>query len=80
MEDVAQQEAGTEQNDAGFEPELIGGDAGLEDAGNTDGVGDEQADDDGPQDIFDVGEGYMVRLGVAGDGLFNEFSGIANGS
>ena len=32
MKDVAEQEARAEQHDAGLQPELVGGDAGLEDA------------------------------------------------
>jgi hypothetical protein len=60
MKHVSEQEARAEQNDAGFEPELVGGDAGREDARNADGVGDDEADDDGPQNEFNVGEGSVM--------------------
>ena len=78
MEHVAEQEAGAEQDDAGLEPELIGGHAGLKDARDAGGVGDEQADDDGPEHVFDIGKDDVVGLGVEGDGLLNELAGVAH--
>ena len=56
MEDVLQQEAGADEDDAEFEPELIGGDAGAEDRSDAEGVRDDEAEDDGPQDVLDVRE------------------------
>src|ERR1700689_3006393 len=79
MEDVAEQEARAEKHDAGLQPEFVRGDAGLKDARDADRVCDEKAEDDSPEDILDVGEGKVVRLGVGGDGLLNEFSGVAHG-
>ncbi len=79
VEDVAEQKARAEQHDAGLQPEFVGGDSGLKDARNADSVRDEQADDDGPQHVFDVGERDVVGLGVGGDGLLDELAGVANG-
>ena len=77
--DVAEKEAGAEKDDAGFEPEFVGGDAGLEDFGEAEDVGDDEADEDGPEDVFDVGEGEVVGLGVGVDVFFEEFAGEADG-
>ncbi len=43
LEDVAEDEAGAEEDDAGFEPELVGGYARAKDLWQADGVGDEDA-------------------------------------
>ena len=40
----------------GLQPELVGGDASTEDSGHAHGVGDNETDDDGPEDILDVGQ------------------------
>ena len=52
-----------ERDDADLQPELVGLHAGLEDPVHADGVGDQQADQDGPQHVFDVGDGPVVVLG-----------------
>ena len=76
--DVAEDKARAQQNDAGFEPELVGGDACAEDARQADGVGDEHADEDCPEDVFDVGQHEMVSFAVARDGLLDELAGVAD--
>ena len=48
--------------------------------GRLGGVGDNEPDDDGPKNIFDIRKGNVMRLGVSGDGLFDEFSRIAYGN
>ena len=79
MKNIAEKEARAEQDDPGFEPELVSGYAGLKDARDTGSVSDDEADDDGPENVFDVGEGDVVGLGVGGDGLLDELSGVADG-
>ena len=79
LEDVAEEEARAQEDDACFEPEFVSGHAGLEDFGDADGVGDEQAEENGPEDVFDVGEDPVVGFGVGADVLFEEFAGVANG-
>src|ERR1700722_2652478 len=79
MEDVAEQEARAEQNDARFEPELVGGDAGREDARNADGVGNDEADDDGPEHEFNVGERSVMGLSVGVDRQLDEFACVSHG-
>ncbi len=73
--EIAEKEAGAEQYDSGFQPEFAGGDAVLEDSGDTDGVGDGQADEDGPEDVFDVGNDPVMGFGAEVDVFFEEFSG-----
>ena len=77
-ENVAEDEAGAEQDDAGLKPELVRSDTGAEDARQTDGVGDEDAEEDGPKDVFDVGEGDVVGFGVGVDGVFDDLAGVAD--
>ena len=62
--DVTEQKARAEQDDSGFQPEFVGGDAGLENSRDADGVGDDQADDDGPQYIFDIRQRQVMRFAV----------------
>src|SRR5208283_3764187 len=76
--DVTEQEARAEQDDACFQPEFVGGYTGFEDFGEADGVGDGQADEDGPEDVFDVGECPVMGFGVEVDVLFEEFAGEAD--
>ena len=78
FEYVSKDEACAEQDDAGLEPELVGGDTGAEDAGYADGVGDDDAEENGPEDVFDVGEGDVVGFGVGVDGVLDEFAGVAD--
>src|SRR6185312_8029895 len=56
VEEVLHEEAGADEHDAELEPKLVGGDAGTKDAADAEGVADDEAEDDGPEDIFDVGE------------------------
>jgi len=76
--DIAKDEAGTKQDDAGLEPELVGSHTPAKDLGNADGVGDDEADKDGPEDVLDVGQHKMVGLAIAGDELLDELAGIAD--
>jgi len=59
---------------AGFEPEFVGGNAGFEDFSEAEDVGDGEAEEDGPEDVFDVGEGPVVGFGVEIDIFFEEFA------
>ena len=77
--DVAKQEARAEKDDASFEPEFVSRHTGLEDFGEAEDVGDDQANENGPEDVFDVGEGRMVCLGIGVDVFFEEFASNANG-
>ena len=77
--DVAEDEAGAEQDDAGLQPELVGGDAGAEDAREADGVGDEDAEEDGPEDVLDVGQGEVVSFAVAVMDCSTNLPAIADG-
>ena len=76
---IAEQEARAEQHDADFEPEFVGGHAGAENGRNADGVGDGQAQQNGPQHVFDIGENPVMGFGVFADVLFEKFSGVADG-
>ncbi len=67
-----------EEDDAGFEPELVGGDAGAEDAVNADGVGDEDAEEDRPEDVLDVGDDVVMGLGVGVDEVLDELARVAD--
>jgi hypothetical protein len=78
VEDVREDELGADQDDAELEPELIGGDAGAEDGGDGEDVGDEEAEDDGPEDVLDVREVVDVARGVDAEGL-EAFAGNADG-
>jgi hypothetical protein len=78
LPDVAKKKARAEKNDASLQPELIGGDARLEDGGKAEDVGDNQAKKDGPKNVFNVGEDPVVSLGVAVDIFFEEFSSVAD--
>ncbi len=76
--DVAKKEARTEKDNASFEPEFVGGDTGLEDGGEAENVGDDQAEEDGPQDVFDVGENQVVGFDIGVDVFFEEFARVAD--
>lgn len=78
LEHVAQDKARAEKDDSRLEPELIGRDAGAEDTGKADGVGDEDAEEDGPEDVLDIGEGEVVGLRVGVDGVFGGLAGVAD--
>ena len=78
LDDVAEQEAHAEQHDAGLQPELVGVDAGAEDLRHADRVRHDQAEDDRPQHVFDVGQRQLMRLAVRGDRLFGELAGVAD--
>ena len=78
FEDVAEDEACAEEDDAGLEPEVVGGDAGAEDARDADGVGDDDAEEDGPEDVLDVGEGDVVGLGPGVEEVLDELAGVAD--
>ncbi len=52
LDDVAQHEPHAQQDDADFQPELVGVDARAKDRGDAGGVRHDQAEDDGPQDVL----------------------------
>jgi len=54
VEEVAEDEFCADENDAEFEPELVGGEAGAEERGKADCVADEEAEEDGPEDVLDL--------------------------
>ncbi len=51
----------------------------MKDARHADGIGNQEADDNGPQHIFDVGKWNVVGLGVAVDGCLDDLAPIADG-
>ena len=46
--------------------------------GDADGVGDDDAEEDGPEDVLDVGEGDVVGLGVGVEEVLDELAGVAD--
>ena len=79
MKHIAEQKARAEQDDSSLQPEFIGGYASLKDARNADGVGDDEAKDDGPENILDVRKGDVMSLGIGTDGFLDELSRVADG-
>ncbi len=79
VEDVSEDELGTDEDDAELEPELIGGYAGAEDCGNFKEVRKDEAEDDGPEDVLDVREGNVVRGAEVGGETFQQLAGDADG-
>ena len=61
------------QDDARPEPELVGSQASAEDAlaGRT-VLGNQDAEEDGPEDAFDVGQDKVMSLAVGVDEVLNE--------
>src|SRR6266567_3217481 len=78
LENVPEKKSRAEQDDAHLEPELVGGHAGAEDFRNADRVGNNQAEDDGPQDVFDIGKRPVMGLRVGADVLLQQFAGVAD--
>ena len=52
---------------------------GLEKFGHADGVADDEADDDGPEDVFDIRQRQVMRFAVGGDGALDDSAGVADG-
>ena len=77
--DIAQEEARAQEDDACLQPELVGGDAGLEDLREAEDIGNDQANEDGPEDVLDVGDSQMVALGIGIDVFFEELAGETDG-
>ncbi len=77
-ENVAENEARTEKHDSGLEPELISGDTGLKYLRQPDGVGDCETNQDGPENVFDIGQDQMVRLAVMCDELLDKLACITS--
>ena len=75
---VAQQKARAQQDNSGLEPTFIGRYAGTKNCRDADRVGDGQANEDGPQNIFNILQHKVVRLAVMRDELLNEFTFIAH--
>ena len=78
LQDVSEDEARAEEDDSCLEPELVGRYAGTEDAGEADGVGDESAEEDGPEDVLDVGEGDVMGFGVGVEEVLDELACVAD--
>lgn len=76
--DVGEDELGGYEDDAELEPELVGGDAGKEDAGEGEEVGEDEAEDDGPEDVLDAGEVVVVGAEINSERL-EGFAGEADG-
>jgi hypothetical protein len=64
VEDILKKELGSDEDDADFEPELVGGYAGTEAGGDTDSVADGEAEEDGPEDVLDVRDEQVWIAGV----------------
>jgi hypothetical protein len=77
-EDVGEDELGGYEDDAELEPELVGGDAGMEEAREREGVGEDEAEDDGPEDVLDLREGVVMSVEVEAE-RFEGFAGEADG-
>src|SRR5713226_4176390 len=69
FENVAQKKARPQQHDSGFEPEFVSGDTCAENFRDADSVGDHQAQNDGPKNVFDVRKRPVMRFGVGADVL-----------
>ena len=61
--DVAENEARAQRDDPDFEPELVCLYTGPKYPVQTDGVGDEKPNHDGPQHVFDIGHPPVFVLG-----------------
>ena len=79
VKQIAEEKTRSEEDDSCLQPEFVSGHASAEDRGYSNGVGDGEADDDGPQHIFNIGDDPVMCLGGTGDVLLEEFSGIADG-
>ena len=77
--DIAEKKARAKKNDARFEPEFVGGNTGSENFGQAEDVGDDQADENGPQDVLDVGKWKVVSFGIGVDISFEKFAREADG-
>ena len=75
---VGDNKARAEQHDPELQPEFVGGDARLEDLRNRQRVRDYEADQNRPENVFDVGEYPVVGLGVGVDRALKNFRGIAD--
>src|SRR5512133_4330029 len=80
MQHGGQQESGAEQDKPGFEPEFVSSDARAEDLGDADSVRNDQSEQDGPENVFNVGSGDMVRANVSVDGGFHPFAAVSDES
>ena len=69
MEEISEDELCADENDAEFEPELIGGEARTEECGKANGVADGEAEEDGPKDVLDLRERDMTRAQEVAEGL-----------
>ncbi len=72
MQHVLQEKPGADQDDAELEPELIGGYAGAKDLGNVERVRDDQADNDGPEDIFNLRQAKVVLGAKNSENVFQQ--------
>ena len=75
VQDVAENELGADEDDAELQPQLVGGDAGAEDLRQRHRVGDEEAEDDGPEDVLNAREGDVVRCLEPGSHGFQSLTG-----
>ena len=52
---------------------------GWKSFGHADGVADDEADDDGPEDVLDIRQREVMRFAVGGDGALDDSAGVAYG-
>jgi hypothetical protein len=78
FEDVSKDEASAEQDDARLQPELVRGDPSAKDARQADCVGDEDAEENRPEHVLDVGQNEVVSFAVGVDEVLDELAGKAN--
>jgi hypothetical protein len=75
VEDVLQEEARADQDDAEFQPEFVSGYAGAEDSRYTEDVADGESEDDGPEDILKMWERDAgVGCTELGKGVFEKLA------
>ena len=74
---VPEQEPHAQQHDAQLQPELVCRHARTEDARHAEDVGDDQAVQDRPQHVFDVGHRRRMRLAPCRDRALGQLARIA---
>jgi hypothetical protein len=76
LQNVTEKKARTEQNDSGFEPELVCGDARAKNLRYSNRVRNRQTEDNRPKNVFDVRKSPVMRSGVRADVLLQQFPGV----
>ncbi len=80
LQNVAQKKARAEQHDPRLQPEFIRRDARSKDFRDADGVGNQEAKNNGPQDVFDIRKRPVIRLGVGANVLLQQFARVPHPS